>query len=185
MTLPRHRCPAGDEADVHAGEENSTRPEVCIARGRRRICGMRPESARAAGRQRPGTAAKNAAIGAKRDGDLLAARAGWPTKIAAPRARRPPRRRSGMTPAAQLPPTRPEDEAQDEHGDEWGRWSRARQGQKACRLRAVLRRFGWTATPTPSAMMNGTVIGPVVTPPESNATARSLGTNMARTKTTM
>ena len=28
------------------------------------------------------------------------------------------------------------------------------------------------ATPTPSAMMNGTVIGPVVTPPESNATAR-------------
>ena len=36
------------------------------------------------------------------------------------------------------------------------------------------------------AMMNGTVIGPVVTPPESNATARkSLGTNMARTKTTM
>lgn len=41
-------------------------------------------------------------------------------------------------------------------------------------------------TPTPIAMMNGTVIGPVVTPPESNATARkSLGTNMARTKTTM
>ena len=27
-------------------------------------------------------------------------------------------------------------------------------------------------TPTPIAMMNGTVIGPVVTPPESNATAR-------------
>ena len=26
------------------------------------------------------------------------------------------------------------------------------------------------ATPTPSAMMNGTVIGPVVTPPESKAT---------------
>ena len=26
------------------------------------------------------------------------------------------------------------------------------------------------ATPTPSAMINGTVIGPVVTPPESNAT---------------
>ena len=25
--------------------------------------------------------------------------------------------------------------------------------------------------PTPSAMINGTVIGPVVTPPESNATA--------------
>ena len=30
------------------------------------------------------------------------------------------------------------------------------------------------ATPTPSAMMNGTVIGPVVTPPESNATERML-----------
>ena len=27
-------------------------------------------------------------------------------------------------------------------------------------------------TPTPSAMMNGTVIGPVVTPPESNAMAQ-------------
>ena len=33
-------------------------------------------------------------------------------------------------------------------------------------------------TPTPSASMNGTVIGPVVTPPESKATARNdLGTN--------
>ena len=30
------------------------------------------------------------------------------------------------------------------------------------------------ATPTPRAMMNGTVIGPVVTPPESNATERKL-----------
>ena len=28
------------------------------------------------------------------------------------------------------------------------------------------------ATPTPRAMMNGTVIGPVVTPPESKATER-------------
>ena len=34
------------------------------------------------------------------------------------------------------------------------------------------------ARPTPIAIINGTVIGPVVTPPESNATARnSLGTN--------
>ena len=33
-------------------------------------------------------------------------------------------------------------------------------------------------TPTPSAMINGTVIGPVVTPPASNATARkSFGEN--------
>ncbi len=31
------------------------------------------------------------------------------------------------------------------------------------------------ATPSPSARMNGTVIGPVVTPPESNATARKSG----------
>ena len=38
--------------------------------------------------------------------------------------------------------------------------------------------------PTPSAMMNGTVMGPVVTPPESNATARkSLGTKAASTNT--
>ena len=36
----------------------------------------------------------------------------------------------------------------------------------------------------PSAMMKGTVIGPVVTPPESNATAmNSLGTKMAITNT--
>ena len=29
------------------------------------------------------------------------------------------------------------------------------------------------AIPTPSAIMNGTVIGPVVTPPESNASGRN------------
>ena len=40
------------------------------------------------------------------------------------------------------------------------------------------------AIPTPSAIIKGTVIGPVVTPPESNATARkSPGTNMAMIKT--
>ena len=40
-------------------------------------------------------------------------------------------------------------------------------------------------TPTPSAMMNGTVIGPVVTPPESKATAQKSGdTNMASVNTT-
>ncbi len=39
-------------------------------------------------------------------------------------------------------------------------------------------------TPTPSASMNGTVMGPVVTPPESNATARNeRGTNSASTNT--
>jgi len=39
--------------------------------------------------------------------------------------------------------------------------------------------------PTPRAMMNGTVIGPVVTPPESKATARkSFGTKIAVTKST-
>ena len=39
-------------------------------------------------------------------------------------------------------------------------------------------------TPTPKAMINGTVIGPVVTPPESNATAKnSFGTNAASVKT--
>lgn len=38
--------------------------------------------------------------------------------------------------------------------------------------------------PTPRAIINGTVIGPVVTPPESNATARKpLGTNIASAKT--
>ena len=30
------------------------------------------------------------------------------------------------------------------------------------------------ATPTPRAMMNGTVMGPVVTPPESNASATNV-----------
>ena len=41
-------------------------------------------------------------------------------------------------------------------------------------------------TPTPSAIIKGTVMGPVVTPPESNATARkSRGTKAARAKTTM
>ena len=39
-------------------------------------------------------------------------------------------------------------------------------------------------TPTPSAMINGTVMGPVVTPPESKATAQKSGeTNMASTNT--
>ena len=33
------------------------------------------------------------------------------------------------------------------------------------------------ATPTPSAMMNGTVMGPVVTPPESKDTARKPGSD--------
>jgi len=38
-------------------------------------------------------------------------------------------------------------------------------------------------TPTPSAMMKGTVMGPVVTPPESKATERnSFGTKAASTK---
>ena len=38
-------------------------------------------------------------------------------------------------------------------------------------------------TPTPRAMMKGTVMGPVVTPPESKATARnSFGTKAARRK---
>lgn len=40
-------------------------------------------------------------------------------------------------------------------------------------------------TPTPRAMMNGTVMGPVVTPPESKATLKkSFGTKAARTNTT-
>ena len=40
-------------------------------------------------------------------------------------------------------------------------------------------------TPTPSAMMNGTVMGPVVTPPESKATAQKSGdTNIASVNTT-
>ena len=39
-------------------------------------------------------------------------------------------------------------------------------------------------TPTPKAMMKGTVIGPVVTPPESKAMARkSAGENIANTNT--
>ena len=41
-------------------------------------------------------------------------------------------------------------------------------------------------TPTPIAMMKGTVIGPVVTPPESKATARkSRGTKAASANTSM
>ena len=40
------------------------------------------------------------------------------------------------------------------------------------------------AIPTPNAIIKGTVIGPVVTPPESNATARKFSeTNMANTNT--
>lgn len=40
------------------------------------------------------------------------------------------------------------------------------------------------AKPIPSAMIKGTVMGPVVTPPESNATAtKSFGTNNVRTAT--
>ena len=40
------------------------------------------------------------------------------------------------------------------------------------------------AMPVPSAMIKGTVMGPVVTPPESKATARnSLGTKMDRRNT--
>jgi len=40
-------------------------------------------------------------------------------------------------------------------------------------------------TPTPSARMNGTVIGPVVTPPESNAMPRKSGfENAAKIKIT-
>ena len=42
------------------------------------------------------------------------------------------------------------------------------------------------ATPTPSAMMKGTVIGPVVTPPESKATLRKPASDSAASaKTTM
>ena len=40
------------------------------------------------------------------------------------------------------------------------------------------------ATPTPSAIIKGTVIGPVVTPPESKAVERkSFGTNTASANT--
>ena len=59
--------------------------------------------------------------------------------------------------------------------------------------RATRPKLSWAAfsslrmeeTPRPKAMMNGTVMGPVVTPPESKATARkSPGTkNAARRKT--
>ena len=43
----------------------------------------------------------------------------------------------------------------------------------------------WTQGQAPRAMMNGTVIGPVVTPPESKATARnSFGTKNASVNTT-
>ena len=42
------------------------------------------------------------------------------------------------------------------------------------------------AIPTPSAMIKGTVIGPVVTPPESKATPQKLfGTKRARMKIRM
>ena len=42
------------------------------------------------------------------------------------------------------------------------------------------------ATPMPKAIMKGTVMGPVVTPPESKATAKnSSGTMNARRKTRM
>ena len=42
------------------------------------------------------------------------------------------------------------------------------------------------ANPIPRAIINGTVIGPVVTPPESKATAlKSAGTKIARINTTI
>ena len=41
------------------------------------------------------------------------------------------------------------------------------------------------ATPTPSAMMKGTVMGPVVTPPESKATDRKSGSDRAARINTM
>ena len=69
------------------------------------------------------------------------------------------------------------------------RMSTARMGpteQRATRPKlssAAWRSERMAATPTPSAIMNGTVMGPVVTPPESKATARNaLGTNAARMK---
>ena len=49
---------------------------------------------------------------------------------------------------------------------------------------AAWRSFRVAEIPTPRAMMKGTVMGPVVTPPESNATARKLlGTKGTRRKT--
>ena len=41
------------------------------------------------------------------------------------------------------------------------------------------------ATPTPRAMMKGTVMGPVVTPPESKAMARKSAGTKAATANTM
>ena len=41
------------------------------------------------------------------------------------------------------------------------------------------------ATPTPSAIIKGTVIGPVVTPPESKATDRKSGSDRAASTNTM
>ena len=49
---------------------------------------------------------------------------------------------------------------------------------------AAWRSLRMAEIPTPRAMMKGTVMGPVVTPPESKATARkSLGTKKARANT--
>ena len=51
---------------------------------------------------------------------------------------------------------------------------------------AAWRSLRMAEIPTPKAMMKGTVIGPVVTPPESKATARnSRGAKAARTNTMM
>ena len=69
------------------------------------------------------------------------------------------------------------------------RMSTARMGpmeQSATRPKlssAAWRSERMAATPTPSAMIKGTVMGPVVTPPESKATERnSFGTKAASTK---
>ena len=51
---------------------------------------------------------------------------------------------------------------------------------------AAWRSFRMAAMPTPSAMIKGTVMGPVVTPPESKATAKKFwGTNRVRPNTSM
>ena len=51
----------------------------------------------------------------------------------------------------------------------------------SCALRPPILR----AIPTPSAMINGTVIGPVVTPPESNASARKGVLDRSKSSATM
>lgn len=76
---------------------------------------------------------------------------------------------------------RTEQQPQHQHGDDRAYRAESYQAEAVFACMAVA---STEATPTPSAIIKGTVIGPVVTPPESKAVERkSFGTNAASVNT--